>query len=77
MKGKPTALQVFPDFETNPNGQGSELNYQGTAGFGPGLHLPGFHVGVLPNQTGPPLLCPAFSPATALLPLPTEERTES
>ena len=31
----------------SPNGYGSKLNHQGTAGFSPCFHLPGFHFGYI------------------------------
>ena len=33
--------------EGGPNGYGSKLNHQGTAGFSPSFHLPRFHFGHL------------------------------
>ena len=32
---------------TNPYGRGSKLNQQGTTGFTPWFHLPGFHFGYI------------------------------
>ena len=34
-------------FDPWPYGYGSKLSHQGTAGFGPCVHLPGFHFGYL------------------------------
>ena len=39
--------QVQPDAVGPSHGYGSKLNHQGTAGFGPCFHVPGFHFGHL------------------------------
>ena len=43
-KRKPPT-EIGPKFEQRSNGCGSELSHQGTAGFSPWFHLPGFHFG--------------------------------
>ena len=63
-------------FLVDSNGCGSKLNHQGTTGFGPCCHLPGFHFGYLvlthcqiriPKGGGMPVkrmfACPMHAPA--------------